>query len=355
LVVSLFEKRLALGMYAMLPNVNFTQFSTHFSNEKEQYFSNSLHPELYGDRLKAVSIAVGAGVRVTDSLSLGIGITMGLRAVAQAHAFVADAGRLTDIDLNIDAVAKVELVPQFGLSWRPIKRLHLTGTLHAPQKLDIEAGFKFVLANFAEEGSLLGFTYDFLPWQAGAGASFDLIQEKNLVLTATASMLYGRWSQYINRQSIRPEGAYEWNDTISAQGGLRMEKGPLGITLDGQYKPTPVPLQTGRYNYVDNDRVGLALAVNYAFELMKQKMKLGVMLQGYRLIERNQTKLKTPTFADGVNRTPQLVADEVPDDTVQGGLPLAGREGLQTNNPGFPGFSSVGWVSSASLYLTVLL
>ncbi|MET0283763.1 MAG: hypothetical protein ABW352_04815, partial [Polyangiales bacterium] len=44
LVVSLFEKRLALGMYAMLPNVNFTQFSTHFSNEKEQYFSNSLHP-----------------------------------------------------------------------------------------------------------------------------------------------------------------------------------------------------------------------------------------------------------------------------------------------------------------------
>jgi long-chain fatty acid transport protein len=355
LVLKLFEDRLALGMYAMLPNVNFTQFNTFFANEKEQAFSNSLHPELYGDRLKAVSLAVSGGVRLTDTFSVGMGITMGLRAIAKAAAFVDDAGNLTDLDLNIDAVAKVELIPQFGLSWRPIKRLHLTGTLHAPQKLDIKAGFKFLIATGNEQGSGLGFTYDFMPWQAGLGAGVDLIQEKDLVVTATASMLYGRWSQYINRQSYRPEGAYEWNDTISAAGGLRMEKGSFGVALDGQYKPTPVPLQTGRYNYVDNDRVGLALAIHYGFEFMKQNMKLGLMLQGHRLIERHQTKLPVPTSADGVNRTPQLVTDEVPDDATSGGQPLAGREGLQTNNPGWPGFSSVGWVSSAGLYLSVFL
>jgi hypothetical protein len=30
------------------------------------------------------------------------------------------------------------------------------------------------------------------------------------------------------------------------------------------------------------------------------------------------------------------------------------REGLQTNNPGFPGFSSGGWLMGGSINLTIL-
>jgi hypothetical protein len=355
LVVKFFQERLAFGVYALIPNGSFAQFTTFFANEKEQFASNSLHPEMYGDRMRAVSLAFAAGVRVTDSFSLGLGATVGLRAVAGAHAYVADANDLANLDLNIDAHAKISLVPHLGASWNPHNRVHLTGTVHAPQKLDIEADFRFLLATGSESASGLGFTFDFMPWQTGAGMGFDVIKRSDLLLNLTASVLYGRWSKYVDRQSTRPWGAYEWNDTLSAAAGARMETGALSIALDGQYKPTPVPLQTGRYNYVDNNRLGFALAVDYGFTLWKQGMKVGVMLQGYRLIQRHQTKLPTPTFPDGVNRTEQLVVDEIPDDAVISGEPIAGREGLQTNNAGWPGFTSVGWIGSAGLSLTVAL
>jgi long-chain fatty acid transport protein len=49
------------------------------------------------------------------------------------------------------------------------------------------------------------------------------------------------------------------------------------------------------------------------------------------------------------------VKDEVPDDGVLSGEPIDGREGLQTNNPGWPGYNSGGYIASGSLYITVML
>lgn len=356
LVVKLFEERLALGFYGLLPNKNFTTFRSFYVDEREQFFSNSLHPELYGDRMMAISVAFAAGVRITKTLSFGMGATLALRAGASAPVYVADAGHLADLQLNTDIGAKISLVPHAGISFRPGKRWHLTGTVHAPQKLDVRANFKFLLATGIEQtGSGLGFTYDMQPWQAGAGVGYDLYVHKDLTMTVTASTLYGRWSKYIDRQAQRPAGAYAWGDTFGAAGGLRMQKGSVGVALDGQYKPTPVPEQTGRTNYVDNDRVGLTLAVEYGFRWLNTNMKFGGQLQGYRMLMRHQTKIPTPTSADGKNRTPQLVTDEVADDSVLMGAPVKGREGLQTNNPGFPGFSSAGWLTSGGLYLSVAL
>ncbi len=355
LVVHLIDKRLAVGVYGLLPNVNFTSFDTHYADEREQYFSNSLHPELYGDRLRALSFSVAAGARLTRSLSLGFGTTIGLRADATAPAYIFDAGRLQDLQLAIKADAKVALVPHVGLAYQPIKRLRFTAVVHAPQKIDLQAKFKFLLATGVEQGSRVGFSYDFQPWQAGAGLSYDIVQRGGLVWSAVGSLLYARWSKYIDRQSTRPGGAYEWMDTLSGALGTRLERGPLGVAVDAQYKPSPVPLQTGRSNYVDNDLVGLSLAMEYALSLWNKTWKLGLNLTCWRLISRYQRKLATPVSADGRVHTPQLVIDEVPDDAVLSGTPVRGREGLQTNNPGWPGYSSRGWVSYAGLSLTLLL
>jgi len=54
----------------------------------------------------------------------------------------------------------------------------------------------------------------------------------------------------------------------------------------------------------------------------------------------------------GADGEPSVV-DEVPDDAVVGGAPLPGREGLQTNNPGWPGFSSAGWVLGMAIALNL--
>lgn len=78
------------------------------------------------------------------------------------------------------------------------------------------------------------------------------------------------------------------------------------------------------------------------------------LLPALRLLERSVKKIAPPT-AGGINHTPQLVWGEVPDDSVRGETPIEGREGLQTNNPGWPGYSSRGWVSSGGIYLSVFL
>lgn len=73
------------------------------------------------------------------------------------------------------------------------------------------------------------------------------------------------------------------------------------------------------------------------------------------MLDRVARKLTPPTFADGINRTPTLVKDELPDDAQIGLDPAPGAAGLQTNNAGWPAFSSKGWLAGAGLYVVVTL
>jgi hypothetical protein len=93
--------------------------------------------------------------------------------------------------------------------------------------------------------------------------------------------------------------------------------------------------------------------VEYAFELWHTAMHVGAQAQASWLMPRHPTKLPTPDSPDGLNHTPALVADELPDDSQVAGNPLAGSQGLQTNNPGWPGFGSDGVVLGGGVYVSV--
>jgi long-chain fatty acid transport protein len=75
------------------------------------------------------------------------------------------------------------------------------------------------------------------------------------------------------------------------------------------------------------------------------RLRPGVELIGYRLIWRHNTK------------DDSRMVDELPDNSVFASTrdPVAGAAGLQTNNPGWPGFGSEGWVYGATLSIQVLL
>lgn len=355
LVAKLFRERLAFGFYALIPNKNFTRLTSFYVDEREQYSTNSLHPELYGDRLYSMAIAAALAYRITDSFSLGIGTTVNIVGNAATPAYVADAAQLQNLVLNMDAKVNVGLSPHGGFSWSPTSRLHFTGTLHSPQKLEVAAAIKFLLASGLEQNAAIKFVYDWMPWQAGLGASFDLVQRPEATLSVAASAVYGRWSQYIDRHGERPVSQFGWRDTITGALGARTRLDKVGLSADLQYKPTPIPLQYGRSNYMDNDRIGTTVGADYTFTLFDTAMSLGAQAQAFWLLKRYTKKLTPPTFTDGINRTPSLVKDEVPDDGQVGGVPIAGAAGVQTNNPGWPGFSSRGWMATLGIYLTVAL
>jgi long-chain fatty acid transport protein len=354
LVTKLFHDQLVLGAYALIPYNKFTGADAFYSDEREQYFSNSLQPELYGDRMVATSIAFGAGYAVTDALSLGVGFTLNLQTEADTPTYVVDAGNLQDILVDSNVKVAVGIAPHFGVSYKPVSRLRLTATAHSPEKLDIDTNFTFLLANGVQQAASVAFTHDYMPWQIGVGASYDIVQSHKETVTVAASAVYGNWSSYLDRHSEAPVAAYGWYDTITPVVGARVQYSDVGTFLDLTYVPSPVPLQTGRTNYVDNDRIGADAGINYQFALLGTTLKVGTQLEVQRLVPRHQTKLPTPTYPDGQNRTPDLVADEVPDDSVLDGAPLAGSQGLQTNNPGFPGFGSQGWLLGGGLYLSII-
>jgi long-chain fatty acid transport protein len=104
-----------------------------------------------------------------------------------------------------------------------------------------------------------------------------------------------------------------------------------------------VPAQDGRTNYVDYDRVGAAGGVTLDTSFMGKRLRASLALTGQRLLARHVEKSATAAHP---------VYDEFPDDSVNTSLqPLPEAVGFQTNNPGYPGYASSGWLFGAGLSL----
>jgi hypothetical protein len=331
--------RLGLGVYALLPYRRFTGAAAFYSDEREQYFSNSLHPELYADRLSATSLAFGLGARLSPRLSLGGSLTLALRTRAATPTYLADVGRFGDILVDSDVGVNLAVAPHLGALYRPARHTRVTASVHSPQKLEVVTDFSFLLANGIEQASAVRFSHAYLPWMFTLGAAHELLADS---LTVAASATLALWSQYLDRHSERPVGKYAWFDTVSGVLGLRYRTGAAGTFVDFAYQPSPVPDQTGRTNYVDGDRLGLAAGVGHAIALAGGSLRIGLQAQVHRILPRTTGK-RAEVDQPGSARS-RFVVDEVPDDAVVGGQPLPGRDGLQTNNPGWPGFSSEGWI-----------
>jgi long-chain fatty acid transport protein len=356
LVMKLLDDHLALGVHARLPIGDFTRIVAFYNDEREQYFSNSLHPELYGDRMTAPSLAFGAGIRIVKGLSLGVGATLNLKANAVAPAYVSDTGNLSKVLIDMNTSVNVSLTPHFGLSYTLLgERLRLTAVAHAPRQMGFATGFGFGLPSGVEQSAGVPFVLNYTPWQFALGAAFDVIHGSKQTLSAVGSLQYATWSTYIDRHGDKPSAAYAWGDVLSPTLGFRYRIGSLSALADGSYVPTPVPQQTGRTNYVDNNRISASLGSEFGFGLLGHDAHVGLQLQAHHLLPRRQTKLATPTSPNGEIVAAERVRDEVPDDVLSGRNPLPGAQGLQTNNPGWPGFASQGWVFVAGLYTRVAL
>lgn len=353
LIAKLFDDRLALAFHGLIPNDEFTKMRAFFNDEREQYFSNSLHPEMYADRLLALSVAFGMGLKVTDWLSLGASATLALSTSVGAGAYVIDPGDLGNLLLDIDAPVRAGIAPHFGILFKPTGRLRVSANAHSPQRIELGASFSFQLPNLIRDDSSLNLVIDYMPWRFALGAAYDLVQDPSQTLTLAGTLLYARWSQYEDRHGEVPTPWYAWADTFSPTLGLRYRFQTFTTGIDLTYAPTPVPEQTGRTNYVDNDRIGGSLSAEYGFEVLNTDIKLGAQFQAHHLLARYQRKVPTPTSPDGDVIAPELVRDELPDDARLSGEPIEGAQGLQTNNPGWPGFESIGWLVAAGLYVTV--
>lgn len=336
LVQQLVKNRVTLGLYTMVPLDGFLHGRAFYSDEREQFFSNSLHSELYGDRLTPVSFALGAGVRVSETFAVGASLGLDIDSNAAAPVYVSNLADLDSVLLDSNVGVALALAPQLGVSWTPSSALRLSATVHAPQSVVVDTSFRYVIATGIEQSAAQRFVHDYVPWIFGLGAELELGHTATQRWALAATATYALWSSYQDRHGEQPGGPYAWSNVLAGSFGVRYDAGAFRSFLDLGFQPSPVPPQVGRSNYVDGDRGSVSLGTSYHFALFNQPASVGLQAQLHRVFPQRVQKQDT-SGADGVR-------DEVPDDAV-GGTPrglIADRAGLQTNNPGYPGYTSQG-------------
>jgi len=347
-VKHLIKNRFSVGLFLMLPLGNLTTASAFYADEREALFSNSLHPELYGDRLTSMSIAIGGSFRLLHNLALGIGATLGLANQATSESYVPAATDYSQLLVNNQIGVTAALAPHAGVYWVPFDRVRIGAVIHAPESFVIDTTIGATLPDGTVSNGVQHEVHDYLPWRVSLGAEGDVIKHGHYTMGVNASLTWMNWSTYQDRHGQEPGsvyGAYDgWGDTLVYSVGIRHQYKKVRGYMDWQYAPTPVPAQTGRSNYVDSDRYGVAFGGDFEATVGGVRLRPGIQLVAYRLAWREQTK------------NDAQVVDEVPDDARSSttGDPVVGAKGLQTNNPGYPGFGSEGWVYGGNVSLTVL-
>jgi long-chain fatty acid transport protein len=350
-VVHVIPDRFAIGMHTLLPTRSFQTQRSAFADEREQYFSNSLHYELYGDRLETNLISLAAAVRPFDGLTVGLGATASNEGRATNQAFVPDASDQSVIVVNTSVEVHTRFRPYMGVDVDPFQPLHVVATLHLPYSNDTVGTNDLQLWNYeyppGQTSFLQGFDYvsHASPLTAALGAGWRPKPRGTIGFEAAATVVWAQWSHYRDRHHAVPEDP--WLDTFSASlgGSARWHDHRLG--LDAAYQPSPVPRQSGRSNYVDSDRLGAAAGYAGRFHLGSTRFEAGAQLQIHRLLPRSETKSWSAAHP---------VIDEFPDAVdARTGQPIEASHGLQTNNPGYPGYDTQGWLLAAGVSLAVLL
>jgi hypothetical protein len=346
LVSHILDPWLILGLHALVPIGNFTQMQSFYNDEREQFFSNSLHPELYSDRLTATSLAFGAGSRPFRRLSVGLSFTLSLTNNASALSYVRDPVDYNKLLLDNKVSVTTAVAPHAGVTYTPIDRLRLSATFHSEQKLVLKTGISATLPSGAESHTVLTEVHDFVPWTLAIGGDLDLNPGAEHAVGVVWTAAYEAWSEYVDRHGQSPSvygDAFAWKDVVSASVGGRYTHRALRGFLDVSFHPSPVPLQTGRSNYVDNDRLGFMAGSDYTVHVLGRRLRFGISAQVQSLLWRYQAK------------NDALIRDEFPDGAVDKSLhPLPGSAGLQTNNPGWPGFGSAGWILGGNVWASLI-
>lgn len=331
---------LALGLTAVLPVTGLGAQRPFFVDEREQAFGNGLAYERLGDRLTLTTFSLAAAGRLGDHFALGVGVTLTNRAETTAALYIPDAGDVSIADQQAEVVIEPSLSPHAGVVWRVCgdERLRLAATVHLPSESTTrgESRLRFFDYDYPEGQDALTqrFAYDFAhePLRVGFGLA-GVVPVGDWTLEGWLDGRWTQWSAYDDRYTATPP---DWSDVLDAQLGLRAVVGGHALAAGAAWAPSPVPEQAGRSNYVDNARVSAALGWRHRWALDAAALSAGVGVQGQRWLSR--THQKRPDAADPV-------VDELPDAVdARTGEPVVGSAGLQTNNPGFPGFSHGGWL-----------
>lgn len=350
-VGSLGLDRLRVGVGVFLPVDHVAVQNSHFPDEREQYFSNRLDFELLGQRVQHQVIMAGAAYRLTNWLGVGIGLSFLPKSTTQSTVYLADSTKQDQIQLGMNNTQNSHLSPNIGLLLTPTDALQFGFAWRGENFFELDVQNQIQIKGFQNSSGSFPIVQtsrivvNYTPHELALGTSWH-----NESLLLSGDVIYALWSRYLNQQGQQPGN---WHDALSPRLGLQWQvKEDRKLYMGLRYDPSPVPAQTGRTNYVDNDRTVLSVGAHHALRLFDRDLEFGWALQWHHLLARDTNKATSSSYPACTPSSSQI-CDEIADDTKDAstGKAVAAYQGLQTGNPGFPGFSSYGDLLALSVDL----
>ena len=334
---------LQAGLNVFLPMPAPVTLVTRYPDERERLFSNRLAFERFGEKAHQLELQFGLAYTVTDWLHVGVGAAYLPGFAVDTAIYLPDPTDQSqaDIDATIDTENGFSLLA--GL------------TVELPEDLAVGISFRDALAmrlttqneiqlnGVADDEPILqtaSWTPIYTPAQFGVGVAWSPAD-----WTVAADLRYTFWSTY--------EGANgeetDFNNVPSGAIGIERRASDVTALRAGLgFDPSPVPRQNGRTNYVDNHRATASIGAGHTIRFSDdEELEVSWFIKFDALLHRETNKAVNDTYvdcADGVS----TLCDEVPDDLEdpETGLPFPQARGLQTQNPGFPGWVSGGWIGT---------
>jgi long-chain fatty acid transport protein len=304
----------------------------HF-DERERAFSNRLHMVRFGEWDDMIFFQTGAAYQPLPWFSFGISLKTNFLLSARTTTATLNAGDGTVTAQNGGADFEIRFRPQVGVAFQPRSWLHIGLTYRMESRLEGKFETRTVTED-VDGGTTVttekdAMTSGFEPHEVALGVGVEMDN-----WFAEASATWSHWSAFRSVQRQPPEaegGRFRWSDAtkVALSGGWAYT--PWGEALLGvAFHQSPVPEQVGRTNFVDGHILGLTAGHRFRFELIGIQMEAGLFFQAWHL------------FDQTIRKDPSLIPDEDPD-----------AAGLQTTNPGYPGYEVGGWtfVTGASLRL----
>ena len=352
-----------LGVAVHLPLQDVAEVRFRYPDEREQYFTNRLNFSLIGNRAQRPAAAVAMGFRPLEWFGLGVGLDVHAGMKGTARMFVADPLDKDQFNLDLDAKLSYAFAAIAGVYFQPLSWMGIGASFRdrSYMPFDFTTELRFWNFSFAKDSETLRtkyqYAYSYSPREVRLGGNFVL--EK---WTLLYEVDWRQWSEYRVEEPSKTlirnaQGGYEWQvgygtapgfeDIFIPRLGARYRPLTwLEVSLGGSYEPSPVPDQTGRTNYVDNARIHATAGAEFYLPWV-EGLSLGTHFQAITLVSRSVTKstaASNPVIDEFVDSRDQLTEKPLPE-----------SHGLQSNNPGFPGYSSQGWFGSAGVYLNYAL
>lgn len=308
--------RFGVGIYTPLDRVQLQR--THFVDEREAFFSNQLHFELYGERTQRQVILPVIAFKISDWLSAGAGVSLFIYSRSDSYVYLPDILDQSKAYINVNNKQRYTYVPDVGILISPLEKLWIGLSYIGSDDFPIIGHSYVQVPQLGQEFLQVIDQYVFYtPPRISLGASYQIGDS----LTTSFDLVWWGWSNFHDNHGKKPNP--KWRDTFVPRIGVEYKVIEEVILRGGfSFEPSPVPDQTGRQNFVDNDREIFSVGAGFPFKIDTRNCEASVHFQYQQFNKRKTIKEKE--------------YDADPDEP-----------GVQ--NPGFPGYESAGALFSAGV------